>query len=90
MRVQDLASGTLESVIAVSRARVRKGDVSRPKRSGGRVTATNEKNERPEPPVSDEGGRGNTEAAAVHKAGEERRFGATPATATPVTSSQTL
>ncbi|MBU1744724.1 MAG: hypothetical protein KJ649_07525 [Proteobacteria bacterium] len=37
-----------------------------------------------------EGGRGNTEAAAVHKAGEERRFGATPATATPLTSSQTL
>jgi len=37
-----------------------------------------------------EGGRGNTEAAAVHKAGEERRFGATPATATPLTSSLTL
>jgi len=34
-----------------------------------------------------EGGRGNTEAAAVHKAGEERRFGATPATATPLTCS---
>lgn len=33
------------------------------------------------------GGRGNTEAAAVHKAGEERRRGATPATATPLTSS---
>ena len=31
-----------------------------------------------------EGGRGNTEAVAVHKAGEERRFGATPATATPL------
>ena len=29
-----------------------------------------------------EGGRGNTGVAAVHKAGEERRFGATPATAT--------
>ena len=28
------------------------------------------------------GGRGNTRVAAVHKAGEERRFGATPATAT--------
>jgi len=38
-------------------------------------------------PVGDcnrEGGRGNTEAAAVHKAGKERRFGATPATATPL------
>ena len=31
-----------------------------------------------------EGGRGNNGAAAVHKAGEERRFGATPATATPL------
>ena len=35
-----------------------------------------------------EGGRGNTGVAAVHKAGEERRFGATPATATPPPSSQ--
>ena len=34
-----------------------------------------------------EGGRGNTGVAAVHKAGEERRFGATPATATPLPSS---
>ena len=34
-----------------------------------------------------EGGRGNTGVAAVHKAGEERRFGATPATATPPPSS---
>ena len=34
-----------------------------------------------------EGGRGNTGAAAVHKAGKERRFGATPATATPLPSS---
>jgi len=34
-----------------------------------------------------EGGRGNIGAAVVHKAGEERRFGATPATATPLPSS---
>ncbi|MFH1912549.1 MAG: hypothetical protein ABIK91_11115 [Pseudomonadota bacterium] len=34
------------------------------------------------------GGQGNTEVAAVHKAGMERRFGATPATATPPPSSQ--
>ena len=34
-----------------------------------------------------EGGRGNTGVAAVHKAGGERRFGATPATATPPPSS---
>ena len=33
------------------------------------------------------GGRGNTGVAAVHKAGEERRLGATPATATPRPSS---
>ena len=33
------------------------------------------------------GGRGNTEAAAVHKAGEERRLGATPAIATLLPSS---
>jgi len=49
-------SGALESASAVSRARARKGDVSRPERSGGRVTTTDEKNERPGPPVSDEGG----------------------------------
>ncbi|MBA4397667.1 MAG: hypothetical protein C0394_09850 [Syntrophus sp. (in: bacteria)] len=35
-------SGALESAQAVSRARARKGDVSRPTRSGGRVTATTE------------------------------------------------
>ena len=37
---RERTSGALESAIAVSRARVRKGDVSRPERSGGRVTAT--------------------------------------------------
>jgi hypothetical protein len=35
-------SGALESAQAVSRARARKGDVSRPTQSGGRVTATDE------------------------------------------------
>jgi hypothetical protein len=37
-----------------------------------------------------EGGRGNKNVAAVHKAGEERRCGATPATATQPPSSQIL
>lgn len=60
-------SGALEAASAVSRARARKGDVSRPEQSGGRVTATDEegrhagvaptrKKGRPWPPVSDEGG----------------------------------
>ena len=98
-------SGALESAIAVSRARVRKGDVSRPERSGGRVTATQRQSGSPmgadgsgcESPdgaarsaapraiaTAREGG--GISVAAVHKAGEERRFGATPATATPLTS----
>ena len=40
--VQFRAPGALESASAVSRARARKGDVSRPEQSGGRVTATGE------------------------------------------------
>jgi hypothetical protein len=65
--------------------------VSRPEQSGGRVTATGEEGRHecaaPAGDCNREGGRGNTGAAAVHKAGEERRFGATPATATPLPSS---
>ena len=43
------------------------------------------RNAAPKGDCNREGGRGNTGAAAVHKAGEERRLGATPATATPLT-----
>ena len=44
------------------------GDVSRPEQSGGRVTATEKEDDRPRPPVSDEGG--DRRQAGHHGAGE--------------------
>ncbi len=59
---------------------------------GGRAREqSGRRGERSPAPTDDgnrEGGRGNNKMAAVHKDGKERRFGATPATATPPSSSR--
>ena len=55
--------------------------------AGANRPAGRPRNAAPTGDCNREGGRGNNGVAAVHKAGEERRLGATPATATLLPSS---